>query len=346
MAFPKKIKKDLKITPDKILLERREELLEFIQDKGTYLPKSVMHADLDRGMLDFVKEKLATYVDGEKFNTVDVIITTQNWIQFTETWNFQDLDKNINAPFVTTIRQSDVKYGSNPSLQYTIPNRKQFYYAKVPTWDGQRKGIDIYKIPQPVPVDITYNLKVFCTKMRHINEFNKVVMQTFSSRQAYANIKGHFIPIILNNVTDESVLDVEKRKYYVQNYEFLMMGFLLDEDEFEVVPAITRALALYEIEGTKKKSKKNNSQPNPDRFDLDIIFNVGVDSLSETYPYRVDIFFSNKKNIEEYTIYINNNLIGTDITEVQINTNDVLTVNVVKIDETKPSSLKSQCRLL
>ena len=35
---------------------------------------------------------------------------------------------------------------------------------KVPTWDGQRKGMDIYKIPQPVPVDITYNIKIFCTK--------------------------------------------------------------------------------------------------------------------------------------------------------------------------------------
>ena len=164
MALPKKIKKHLPLTPEKILLKRREELLDFIQEDGTYLPKSVLHADLDRGMLDFVKNDLETIVDGKKINPVDIIITTQNWSQFTETWNFQDLDKNIKPPFVATVRQPDVKYGSNPSLQYTIPNRKQFYYAKVPTWDGQRKGMDIYKIPQPVPVDITYNVKIFCTK--------------------------------------------------------------------------------------------------------------------------------------------------------------------------------------
>ena len=65
MAFPKKIKKDIKLTPDKILLQRREQLLEYIQEDGTYLPKSVLHADLDRGMLDFVKDDLEMVADGK-----------------------------------------------------------------------------------------------------------------------------------------------------------------------------------------------------------------------------------------------------------------------------------------
>ena len=93
MALPKKIKKHLPLEPKKILLQRREELLEQIQEDGTYLPKSILHADLDRGMLDFVKENLETTVSGKKIPTIDLIITTQNWAQFTESWNFQDLDK-------------------------------------------------------------------------------------------------------------------------------------------------------------------------------------------------------------------------------------------------------------
>ena len=200
MALPKNVKKYLPLTPDKILLQRREELLEQIQKDGTYLPKSILHADLDRGMLDFVKEDLGISVSGKKINTIDLIITTQNWAQFTESWNFQDLDKNIKPPFVATVRNPDVKFGTNPSLQYTIPNRKQFYYAKVPTWDGQRKGMDIYKIPQPVPVDITYNVKIFCNKMRHLNDFNRKVLQTFSSRQAYTEIKGHYSEELLEKL--------------------------------------------------------------------------------------------------------------------------------------------------
>lgn len=346
MAFPKKIKKDLKLTPDKILLERRKELLEYIQEDGTYLPKSVLHADLDRGMLDFVRDDLEMVADGKTVNPIDIITTTQNWSQFTETWNFQDLDKNIKPPFIATVRQPDVKYGSNPSLQYTIPNRKQFYYAKVPTWDGQRKGMDIYKIPQPVPVDITYNVKIFCTKMRHLNEFNKLVLQKFSSRQSYTFVKGHYVPIILNNVSDESVLDIEKRKYYIQNYEFLMMGFLIDEDEFEILPAITRSLTLYEVE-TGNKSRRVEKEPsNPQNFDLNIIFNKNITELSEKYNYTVDMNVIGNENIEYFSVYINDNYVGDDLSKIQINTNDTIKISVVKTDTDKTSTLKTKCVLL
>ena len=210
MGLPKNVKKHLPLTLNKTLLKRREELLEQIEVDGTYLPKSILHADLDRGMLDFVRDELGISINGKNVSNIDLIITTQNWAQFTETWNFQDLDKNIKPPFVATVRNPDVKFGTNPSLQYTIPNRRQFYYAKVPTWDGQRKGMDIYKIPQPVPVDITYNVKIFCNRMRELNDFNKKVLQKFSSRQAYTEIKGHYIPMILNSSSDESVLELEK----------------------------------------------------------------------------------------------------------------------------------------
>lgn len=346
MALPKKIKKHLPLTPDKILLQRREELLEEIQEDGTYLPKSILHADLDRGMLDFVKEELETTVSGKKIPTVDLIITTQNWAQFTESWNFQDLDKNIKPPFIATVRNPDVKFGTNPSLQYTIPNRKQFYYAKVPTWDGQRKGVDIYKIPQPVPVDITYNVKIFCNKMRHLNEFNKKVLQKFSSRQAYTHVKGHYIPIILNNSSDESVLDIEKRKYYVQNYEFLMMGFLLDEEEFEVSPAISRTTTFLEVDtfNVKKRAKKEPS--NPQNFDLDIVFNEGISALTETYRYQVDLSIEESNNVDNYSVYINDNYIGDDLSVIKVSTNDLIKIEVVKIDDTKKANLITKARLL
>jgi hypothetical protein len=240
MGFPKQVKKQIQLVPPKTLSARREQLLEYINKDGTYLPKSVLHADLDKGMLEFVKEDLRTVVSGKVVPTVDILITTQNWSQFTETWNFVDLDKNVSPPFITTVRNPEVKYGSNPSLLYTIPNRKQYYYATVPTWDGQRKGLDIYTIPQPVPVDITYSVKFVCNRMRELNELNKNVLQKFSSRQAYTFIKGQYVPIILQNISDESVVDLDKRKYYVQSYDFLMMGYLIDEEEFEIKPAISR----------------------------------------------------------------------------------------------------------
>lgn len=191
MPLPKTIvKPTLPLVPKKVLSERREQLLEYIKEDGTYLPKSVLHADLDRGMLDFVKTELEVVTAGKVVPLLDIIITTQNWTQYLETWQFVDLDYNASPPFITVVRTPEVKYGTNPSLQYTIPNRKQFYYASVPTWNGNEQGMDIYTIPQPVPVDINYQVKIICNRMRELNQLNKIVMQTFSSRQAYTFIKG------------------------------------------------------------------------------------------------------------------------------------------------------------
>jgi len=346
MGLPKNVKKHLPLTLNKILLKRREELLEQIEENGTYLPKSILHADLDRGMLDFVKNELGISVNGKNISNIDLIITTQNWAQFTETWNFQDLDKNIQPPFVATVRNPDVKFGTNPSLQYTIPNRRQFYYAKVPTWDGQRKGMDIYKIPQPVPVDITFNVKIFCNRMRELNDFNKKVLQKFSSRQAYTEIKGHYIPMILNSSSDESVLELEKRKYYVQSYEFLMMGFLLDEEEFEVSPAISRTATIFEVDTLNTGRKVEKYPSNPNNFDLDIRFINGVTSLTETYRYEINLSILESTNVDSYSTYINGNYIGDDVPVIKVSTNDSIKIDVVKNDNSKESVLKAKARLL
>ncbi len=45
MALPKKIKKDIPLTEQKTLLPRRQELVDKINRDGTYLPKTILHAD-------------------------------------------------------------------------------------------------------------------------------------------------------------------------------------------------------------------------------------------------------------------------------------------------------------
>ena len=343
MPLPKKIKKNIPLTESKILLERRKELVDKINQDGTFLPKSLLHADLDGGFLDFVKNDLKTVVTGKVVPTVDVIMTTQNWAQFTETWNFQNIDKNAEPPFITIVRNPEVKYGSNPAI-YTIPNRRQYFYAQVPTWDGQRAGMDIYKIPQPVPVDITYSVKIICNRMRELNKFNHIVLEKFSSRQAYAEIKGHYIPILMNNISDESVMDVEKRKYYIQNYEFTMLGFLIDEDEFEISPAITRVLQVVEFDTKSfKRGKKNQIEESPKS--INFLYVVGNDTLTEKFFYNANLTMLSTNNVYSYSgytgysVYINNNYYGDNVSEIQINEGDVLKIVVIKDDVNLESNI-------
>ena len=338
MALPKKIKKHIPLTEKKTLLGRREELLEKINRDGTYLPKSILHADLDGGMLEFVKNDLKTIVTGKVIPMIDILVTTQNWAQFAQTWDLQNLDKNVEPPFITVVRIPEVKYGTNPSTVYTIPNRRQFFYAQVPTWDGQRNGVDIYKIPQPVPVDITFQVKIVCNRMRELNEFNRIVLEKFSSRQAYTQIKGHYIPIVMGGITDESVSEIEKRKYYVQSYEFTMLGFLINEDEFEVSPAVSRVLQVLEVDSNKSKKQIRNNLT--DGSKIETTFVVGNNTLSQLFNYSVDLNVSNMNNIESFDVYINDDYYGSDLTVIQINTNDVLKIDIVKIDNNIESTLE------
>tara|TARA_Y100000592_G_scaffold15141_1_gene22055 strand:- start:2115 stop:3197 length:1083 start_codon:yes stop_codon:yes gene_type:complete len=343
MSLPKKIKKHLNIAPGPVqehypdgydgrtTPNRRRELADLINDDGTFLPKSLLHADLDRGMLDFVETQLKTVSNGKKINVIDRILTLQRWAEFSQTWKFSTSDKNVDLPFIVVVRKPDVQYGTNPALQYTIPDRKQFHYAKVPTWDGNRKGYDIYTIPQPVPVDITYDVKIICNRMRELNQFNRVTLQKFTSRQAYTFVKGHYIPIVMQSIGDESKIDTEERRYYQQSYQFQLQGFLLDEEEFEVKPAISRSLVLFGFDTKNRRGDvKNMGEKNPDTVRNVVIFDktgVITDVKEIKYEYKTDIDVLRVTNMADFKFKLN----GTSVDlPLLVNPGDVLKIEINK----------------
>lgn len=262
MGVPKR-KNDIKVYgakqnvdgPD--VIGRRKELLEKITKSDTFLPDSILHEDLDLGMLDFVKENFKIISDGEQIPIIPRILTIQRWGEMTNNWTFSDEDGNMKLPFMAVIRRPDVQPGTNPVVQRTIPDRRDFFYASVPTWNGTQMGADIYKIPQPVAIDITFDITIVCTKVRDVNKFNRIVLQKFSSRQSYTSVKGHYIPIILDKIEDNTPMDtLDGRRFYIQNYTFTMLGFLIDDEEFEVKPAISRMFLLNEFIRSNNFAKK------------------------------------------------------------------------------------------
>jgi hypothetical protein len=237
--------------------KRREELLDMITKSDSFLPDSILHDDLDKGLLEYVKDTFKVVSDGTQIPVIDKILTIQRWGEFTNNWSFSDDDGNVKLPFIAIIRKPDVQFGTNPSIQRTIPDKHQFHYATVPTWNGNTIGADIYKIPQPIPCDISYDVTIVCNKFRELNKLNKIVLQHFSSRQSYTQVKGHYVPIVLDTIEDNTPMEtIDGRRFYVQNYKFTMLGFLIDSDEFEVKPAISRAFLVNESLGGNSFTKK------------------------------------------------------------------------------------------
>lgn len=262
MGIPKR-KNDIEVYGNKEyyqgqkIIERRQELLDRITKSDSYLPDSVLHDDLDGGMLDFVKKSFKIVTDGEIIPVIPKIMTIQRWGEFTNNWQFTDDDGNIKLPFIALIRKPDAQPGTNPSVQRTIPDRTTFYYASVPTWNGTQMGADIYKMPQPVAIDISYEVTIVCTKFRDLNKFNKIVLQKFSSRQAYTTVKGHYIPIVLDGIDDSTPMEsLDSRRFYIQNYKFTMLGILIDSEEFEVKPALSRMFLMNEFIQSSNYQKK------------------------------------------------------------------------------------------
>jgi hypothetical protein len=182
--------------------------------------------------------------------------------------------------------------------------------------------------------------------MRELNQLNKVVMQTFSSRQAYTFIKGQYVPIILNNVSDESQMNMDSRKYYVQSYEFTMLGYLIDEEEFEVKPAIQRVTQLVEIDTSTRKQRRNKYPENPDEFEMPFLFVSGNTVLTDRIDFTANMSLVSTDNVDTFDVYINGDYYGSDLQLIEITTNDILRIEVTKNDNTQEALVIFENKLI
>lgn len=337
MGLPKNYRKYLNITPHKQGFEQRQSILDDIANKGTYLPKGILHEDMDSEMINYITNDIDLTLAGEKVPVI--FLSTQRWAEFSKTWQYTDIDKNIKLPFITIVRKPDAQKGSNYAGSFNIPGRPTFTYMKIPTWDGNRNGFDIYKIPQPVSVDIIYEVRLFCNRMRDLNIMNRKMLTSFSSLEKYIKVNGHPIPLILDSIGDESsISNLDERKYYVQLFTIKMLGYLLDEDDFIITPAINRAVNFYEIsEELYRASYQVNLDTKNNGICINIIFNSGVNNV--TIPIDIDASYTDLNSTNTNSVLFKKN--GTIVTlPFTVNNGDQLYIKVNKTDVSKSSEIE------
>ena len=338
MGLPKKIKKDLDLQPGLLQSNPRQYLENFIDQKNTPLPRGIDFTDLDGGFVDWVNKELELVIDGEKIPVT--FLTAQRWTEFTKTWQNSDKYKNIKIPFISVVRKPDGQPGTNP-VDFGIPIRRSFPYMTVPTWDGNRKGADVYMTPPPVGVDLTYTVRFFTYRMTELNKLNEIVLKAFYAAQSYVNIKGNYFPIMLESIGDESTIDnIDEKRYYVQTYELKMMAYTLDKEEFKVVPAINRTIMTYDL--TEKRPKnvakfiKDQSQ-NDKSLNLIVQFLVSAPTYLNFQSDSDANFVSlDTVNITAATIRVNGNVVTVPFT---VNNGDLVSINIVRMDATQISEI-------
>lgn len=337
MAMPKGYMTNINIKNQKVGPERRQEILDGIADQGTFLPRGVLEEDMDQSFIDFMNNSdgLSISVDGNKVPVI--FLTIQRWTEFTKTWQFSDKYKNIEMPFVTVVRKPDIQQGKNQAGLWNIPGNRTYTYMKVPTWDGVRRGMDLYKVPQPTSVDLTYEVRIFTNKMKDLNKFNRKIQRAFQSRQCYINVNGHPMPLHLENIGDESnIEDFENRRFYVQMFEIKLLGYILDEEDFEVVPTINRSVMTMEVEDN---IKYGNIIFTPTKTNNTLTYNFIWKPKSEpqfSFTQQYDAKFTQLIDIENITrivITVNNLVVfdGTVLTSpIILLANDLVNVKIYK----------------
>jgi hypothetical protein len=327
MSLPKKFLKNININPPSEGVQRRQEWLDGIADHGTYLPRGIAHEDMDKTFNDFVENDLEISIEGEKVPVY--LIGIQRWVEFVRDWSNTDEWKNVKLPFITITRKPDAQHGENQAGWWNIPGTPTFTYMRVPTFNDGVKGFDMYKIPQPIPVDLTYEVRFFCGKMRDLNLLNRKVMRTFKSLQAYIKVNGHPMPLLLNSVGDESQIeDFESKRYYVQLYEIKLQGYLLCEEDFEVIPAITRNMTLLELD-EKINNVLFNRKISADGTSiiLNFIFRTNKNSVTITLNESATYNVITTNNVNSYSLTLNGNLVTSPFT---VNAGDELGIHIIR----------------
>jgi hypothetical protein len=345
---PKGFKKDIRITPQPIGFGQRQDMLDDISRKGTFLPRGVMYEDMDSTFIEFIEKDLSITIEGEKVPVL--FLTLQRWSEFSQSWQFADKYKDIKMPFITIVRQPNPQVGRNQAGLFNIPGRRTYTYMKIPTFEGGRVGVDVYKIPQPTSVDLTYEVRLFCNRMKDLNKLNQLVQKTFQSRQYYIRVNGHPMPVHLEDIGDESNIDdFENRRFYVQPFQMVLYGYILDEDDFEVIPTVNRAFIATEVEGQISKVKfKILSTVDDGGVSYNFTFKKGANSMQNVNTFSFISEFNsefhkidNLTNISNIQIKVNNVIIfnGTEINgNLIINKWDNVSITITRIDNTSDST--------
>ena len=256
------VRKKLNFKQNHYGVPKRQEWLDEINASVGYLPESVNIRDIDGAFTKMVESELAPIAKlmtkgGIVTEKMPVFfITMDRWSEISKTWDFTTDDKlsEITFPFMTIVRKPDVQVGTGQNGYYNIPGRRNWTYMKVPNTEHGRDGVDLYKIPQPTSIDLNYEVRVFTNYTSDLNSSLELIHKNYNAIQKYVVVKGHPMPTKNESINDESILGIDDRKLFSLSYDILLQGYILDENDFEIVSTIDRMTTIEEF-GTKKRKK-------------------------------------------------------------------------------------------
>lgn len=254
MSLPKKRKLTLDLNPPnvgteylKYGMDRIEELMNLTDVKTKYLPRTILLEDLDKTLFDYVNiNALQLTIDGRLVPTF--YLDNDRWGEFSKTWKFMDNDKNVPAPYIT-VRRIDKQGGTRLGVKYRIPQPRTFRYVNVPILDDGQIIYLQFKMPEPVNVDMIYEVTLFTKYRVDVNLYDEQILKNFSSRQEYVWFNGSPMPLLFEGFAENNTIEnIDGDRFFVSKYALKILGFIQDEKEFEIVKTTRKPRIGYSVE--------------------------------------------------------------------------------------------------
>lgn len=264
MAYPKKKKYDMEIVDvpsvgTKYLeygLDRVEQLMVNTDKNTNFLPRTITFKHIDQAIFDNFKEGNFKFVSEGKL-VPTFYLENERWGEFSKTWKFMDQDKNVPTPYIT-VRRTGKQPGTRLGTKYRIPQPRHFRYLDVPILDEGQVITLRYKIPEPVNVDLLYEVRLFTKYRMDFNTYDEQVFRNFASRQSYIWVKGAPMPVHLETVEEaNSIENVDGDRFYVGIYNIKVLGFHQDEDEFQIVKTSRRPVFAYDLASPPNRGRND-----------------------------------------------------------------------------------------
>lgn len=271
---------------------------------GNLIPQPISYLDFDNSIVDFIKNDVKININGDEIKTPVYFFSQQQLNEITSTWEKLDENGVVVPNFFIVSREPNPQ----PKEFYNIPGEPLFNIFNTEGLENGKKVITSYNIKQPYNVEFVYNIIFVSNKLYYLNLVNSKVIDLFKSRQKYVTVKNLYMPLILENISDNSQYEIEQRKIFIQTYELKCDGYIINEDDIVIKKELNSQIVDFGIQTNKNFLEKINNTT------YQIVFprkKKGIIKFKSLYD--INITNINVENILNYSLYVNSEKITSNI---------------------------------
>ena len=315
---PKKTITKVKLTDDTVYgKDRHRSYPKTILQDAPIFPKPLEYEDIDNAMFNFVDEYIPMVIKGKSTPTF-TLYSNQRFSEYSQSWEHTDEDGNLLMNFKTISRENNPKPGENQGGYWNIPgNKRHTLLIRDVLEDNGEEAYEIYSMGQPFAVDLTYRISIITDLFENINVFNQKINDLFKARQCYIRPNGHFLPVTLEEINDNTEYTISERKFYNQTVTVKVMAYIISEDDFKIEKKPKRIKLFMQGDVRRPKPEINIDEFFNDKIGhTEIELTIDFQAFHTKTNFDIDTDFIVERtelyNIRNYRLSVNDTPYYTD----------------------------------